>query len=253
MKSNQPHRLVTLGQHQIKLHGRTIDFTLKQSPRIRGIRLEIHGESGLTVVVPKRHGQAQVHEILEKKSAWIFRHLPGESPMQMPLFRKQVDHGENVTFMGKPLEVVIVNTGERRDNVYLKGSKLLITSSADIDRARLLELWYRQQAARIFKEKADKFQQAMGLKYNRITIRGQRKRWASASPSGNLSINWKLLMAPEAIIDYVIMHELAHFKHMDHSRRFWGFLEKFCPDWRKKRKWLLTHEDELKSLPTFGR
>ena len=97
------------------------------------------------------------------------------------------------------------------------------------------------------------FRGQWGSVISRITIRGQRKRWASASPLRNLSINWKLLLAPEAIIDYVIMHELAHFKHMDHSRKFWDYLAQYCPKWREYRKWLVDHEDDLKSRAAFGR
>jgi predicted metal-dependent hydrolase len=215
--------------------------------------MEIRGESGLTVVVPRKYSLQNVHEVLEKKADWILRHLPGQGPVQVPLFRKQVDHGEKVPFMDRKLEVIIGNDGERPGTAYLKGNKLTIAPTAGKDRAYILERWYRKEAAHIFKEKADIFQRTMGLQYNRITIRGQEKRWASASPRGNLSINWKLLLAPEIIIDYVIMHELAHFKHMDHSKKFWGFLEKYCPNWREYRKWLVTHEDELKASATFSR
>lgn len=231
-----------------------VSYTLKQSTRIRGIRLEIHNESGLAVVVPKRYSRQQVQDILVKKSGWILRHLPGSQPMQMPLFKKEVDHGEKIPFMGSTIELTIVADDGKDASPVLKDKKLFIPRvSGDKSRTQILEGWYREQAALIFKEKADGFQKIMGVHYNRITIRGQRKRWASASPLGNLSINWKLLLAPEKIIDYVIMHELAHFKYMDHSRKFWEYLARYCPKWREYRKWLIVHEDDLKSRASFGR
>ncbi|MGA2368054.1 MAG: SprT family zinc-dependent metalloprotease [Dehalococcoidia bacterium] len=230
-----------------------ISYTLKQSARIRGIRLEIHNESGLTVVVPKRYSRQQVQDILVKKSGWILRHLPGAKPMQMPLFKKEVDHGEKVPFMGRTLELAITADDSKDASPILKGKTLFIPhGSGEKSRTQILEGWYRQQAALIFKEKADRFQRIMGVRYKQITIRGQRKRWASASPLGNLSINWKLLLAPETIIDYVIIHELAHFKHMDHSKKFWEYLARYCPKWRECRKWLIDHEDDLKSGASFG-
>ena len=247
-------RLAIIGQREITLQGKKVDYVLKQSPRIRGIRLEIHSDSGLIVIVPKKYKLEQINDILEKKSGWIFRHLPGRKPLQIPLFRKEVDHGEKVRYMDKMIEVVVTKDGQKSTSAYLKDNKLFISCGPGTQgRAKILEDWYRSQAACVFKEKADRFQTEMGLRYNRIVVRGQRKRWASASPMGNLSINWKLLMAPEAVVDYVIMHELAHFKHMDHSKKFWDFLAGFCPDWRKYRKWLVTHEDELKSAATFAR
>jgi predicted metal-dependent hydrolase len=252
MKSRRSIKLITIGTRQAKLQGRTIEYTLKQSPRIGGVRLEVRTDSGLTVVVPKRYSLHYVDELLDKKSDWILRHL-STPPLQMPLFHKEVDHGEKVPYMGKRLELVVTSDGARSAGAYLKGNKLHISTAPGFSRAKVLEAWYRDEAARVFTEKADRFQQQMGLHYGHITIRGQKKRWASASPTGALSINWKLLLAPEEIIDYVIMHELAHFKHMDHSRNFWEFLARFCPKWREYRRWLVTHEDELKTSASFGR
>ncbi len=245
--------LAIIGQQEINLQNRLVSYTLKQSPRIRGIRLEIRNESGLTVIVPKRYGRHQVQDILVKKSGWILRHLPSGKPIQIPLFKKEVDHGEKVPFMGGTLELAVMTDGGKETSAFLKGKTLYIPrGSAKQSRAQILENWYREQAALIFKEKADRFEKMMGVRYSRITIRGQKKRWASASPLGNLSINWKLLLAPEYIIDYVIIHELAHFKHMDHSKKFWDYLARFCPKWREYRKWLVDHEDDLKSRASFG-
>jgi len=254
MKSRRITRLPVIARRITKLDGRSIEYALKQSPRLRGIRIEVHNDTGLVVVVPRRYNPEKLDELLQEKSGWILRHLPNMNPAQMPLFRKEIDHGEKIKYMGRMIEVVVSRDGMARPSAQLKGNKLLVTyGPGTVSRSRILEAWYRQQAAQIFTEKADQFKVKMGLRYNKIIIRGQRKRWASASPLGNLSINWKLLMAPEDVIDYVIMHELAHFKHMDHSRKFWDFLAKFCPHWREYRRWLVVHEDELKSAATFAR
>lgn len=252
MKHRRRQPLAEIGKYKIDLRNRTVDFTVKQSLRIRGIRLEIHNDSGLIVVVPKKYNQTELHEILNKKAEWILRHLPAPLPAQMPLFKKEIDHGERVPFMGKKLEVVVTQDGLKPGSATLMGNRLFVCPRNGVNRASILENWYREQAAVIFQGKAEYFQRKLGVYYKKITIRGQRKRWASASHLGTLSINWKLLLAPEIIIDYVIMHELAHFKHMNHSKQFWDFLYRHCPDWRKHREWLVTHEDELKSAATFG-
>ena len=85
-----------------------------------------------------------------------------------------------------------------------------------------------------------------------VSIRNQRTRWGSCSAKGNITLNWKLLMAPPDIVDYVIIHELAHRKHMNHSQKFWQFVELYSPRWKEYRKWLVKHEDELKSSSEFG-
>jgi len=253
MRVRRIRPLVPLGEHQVNLNNRTVDFQLKQSYRIRGIRLEIRHDTGLTVVVPRGYKQAQVEDILEKKAGWILRHLPGRNAVQMPLFKKEVDHGEKISYMGKNVELIIMNNGSKTSSVELQDHRLYINlNGRQGSIAALLEKWYRSQAELVFTQKADSYKEVMGIKYNQILIRGQKTRWGSASPSGNLSLNWKLLLAPEPVINYVIIHELAHLKHMNHSQRFWDFVSRFCADWKKYRKWLATHEDELKSSASFG-
>ena len=254
MKSRPTSRLSIIGLHEINLRERKIGYTLKQSCRIRGIRLEIHDNSGLIVIVPKGFNQQQVTDILVKKTQWILRHIPVQRPVQMPLFRKEIDHGEKLPFLGNTIELVLNNNDSQvPGTAILKGRKLFVTPAENVSQAQILEKWYRAQAARVFREKADRFKTIMGIHCNLIIIRGQRKRWGSASHSGNISINWKLLLAPEEIVDYVILHELAHLKHMNHSRKFWDYLSRYCPHWRKCRQWLVTHETDLNASAMFAR
>ena len=85
----------------------------------------------------------------------------------------------------------------------------------------------------------------MGLSYNRLIIKGQKTLWGSCSRKRNLNFNWRLMMALEPVIIYVVVHELAHLKFMNHSRKFWQLVEKYCPDWRQHRTWLRIHSTEL--------
>jgi predicted metal-dependent hydrolase len=250
IKSNR--RLTLIGEGEVDLQGSSIIYRLKQSQRTRGIRLEVRSETGLTVVVPRKYTQQQVLDILRQKSRWIFKHLPASKAVQMPLFTHELGQGDKLHFMGRPIEINISAGRSVASSAVLHGNKLLVSTGArDGTIPGILEKWYRQQAVNIFKQKAGSFQEIMGLHYNTIFIRGQRTRWGSCSPAGNLTLNWKLLMAPEEIIDYVVIHELAHLKHMNHSKKFWDMVAQYCPGWRTYRKWLITHEDELKARASF--
>jgi hypothetical protein len=103
------------------------------------------------------------------------------------------------------------------------------------------------QAAKLMKQQADKIGAQLGLTYKRLIIRGQKTRWGSCSQMGNLSFNWKLIMAPEPVIEYVVIHELAHLKEMNHAKSFWQLVARHCPRWRQHRKWLKDHEAALAS------
>jgi len=252
MPAKHNPRLVIIGQEQIKLQDSTISYTLKQSYRTRSIRLEIRRESGLTVVVPRKYTPKQVEDILVQKSRWILRHLNGGKPLQMPLFKPSPGHGDSLPYLGKTIEIVVTAESGQYPAARLTDGRLLISLTSGANTASLLEKWFRAQAKLVFTQKADTFKVIMGLSYNAILIRGQKTRWGSCSPRGNITLNWKLLMAPPEIVDYVIIHELAHRKYMNHSRRFWQFVERYCPRWKAGRKWLVKHEDELKSSASFG-
>ena len=95
--------------------------------------------------------------------------------------------------------------------------------------------------------------QALGVSFNRITIRGQRTRWASCSFHKNLSFNWKLMLIPESVINYVIAHELCHLKEMNHRGSFWKLVESICPDFKEHRRWLSDRGTELAAPFSPGR
>ena len=253
MSDRKSYSLVSLGEYQVCLNGRLVSYRLKQSHYLHGIRLEICQDTGLTVVVPIKYRQDEIDHILQKKACWILRYLPDSKPWQLPLFSKELDHGERISYLGKKIELRITNATDNADPVRLEGQRIYINLNGHGNSVALtLEKWYRGQAKVIFTRKADVFKNVMGVSYNKILIRGQKTRWGSCSPSGTLSLNWKLLMAPEPVIDYVIIHELAHLRHMNHSRKFWELVAKYCPNWKKHRRWLTLHEEELKASAAFG-
>ena len=100
------------------------------------------------------------------------------------------------------------------------------------------EQWLRTEGAERFRQKTDFWAARMKVTYGRITIRDQKTRWGSCSSGGNLNFNWRLLLMPERVMDYVIVHELAHRREMNHSAAFWQIVETYLPDYRERRQWL---------------
>ena len=104
---------------------------------------------------------------------------------------------------------------------------------------------YVETARAVFTQKTAYYARIMGVTYGRISIREQKTRWGSCSSTGNLNFNWRLIFAPEAVLDYVVVHELAHRKEMNHSKAFYAVVESVLPDYRSSRKWLRDHGDTL--------
>ncbi len=254
MKFKKYGRLILLGEMHINLDGKMINCLVKLSPNIKGVRLEIRSESGLTVVVPQNYTKQKIEEILLQKSNWILRHMPDNKPVQLSLFNNDCKGGGRLFFMGRSLNLIPVWNSNSQGIVVREGDNLYVhLDGIHIDIATVLEKWYRKQAEEIFICKSDFFKKKMGLSYRKVFIRGQKTRWGSCSAAGNLTLNWKLLFAPEEVINYVIIHELAHLKYMNHSSKFWKLVGQYCPDWQKQRKWLTSHENELKQLALFIR
>ncbi|MGE5629987.1 MAG: M48 family metallopeptidase [Caulobacteraceae bacterium] len=113
--------------------------------------------------------------------------------------------------------------------------------------------WFSRKAAGLIYERVEFYKAIIGVKYNRIGIKSQKTRWGSCSSKGNLNFNWRLAMAPEWIMDYVIIHELCHLIHMNHSKEFWGTVASYMPDYEKAIIWLKENGGKLKITDLEGK
>ena len=99
-------------------------------------------------------------------------------------------------------------------------------------------IWYRQRADKKIKERVAKYQDKIGVKPNKVRVKKQKRRWGSCSSKGNLNINWRIIMAPMSIVDYIVVHELTHLKHSNHSQEFWQTVEAVIEDYQRRQEWL---------------
>lgn len=240
------HRLKVLGKRQVVLKGRKVDYTLKRSPKARYLRLEIRERQGLTVIVPRTYDLRLLDDFLQGRTSWILKKLELCCPngvIKQP--RKLVD-GDRLPYLGRELRLVVTQSNGNQGRIAMKGGDLLVVRPLDgRDRGRLVEIWYRWRAVAFFRERVALLSARLGVRHGRITVRGQKTRWGSCSHKGNLSFNWRLMMASEAVVDYVIIHELAHLREMNHTAKFWKLVAEHCPSWRENRRWLTEHGTKL--------
>jgi len=126
-----------------------------------------------------------------------------------------------------------------RQRAHRRADVLLVP--AGVERRPALERWYRRAARTEVGRRLDEACRQAGTTYSKLTIRGQRTRWASCSHSGAMSFNWRLLLGPEQVLDYVVWHEVCHLEVMDHSSRFWALVAARCPGYRDQVAWLRRH------------
>lgn len=153
----------------------------------------------------------------------------------------KLENGDALYYLGEKKLLTIIREERKRAKIKCVKDRLLLWAPYEADyewKREQLERWYRKQAAEVIAEKAGRFAENMGVRFEDIRIKDQKSRWGSCSSKGNLNFNWRILMAPEPVCDYVILHELSHLIHMNHSEAFWQTVEKYCPDYKRNKKWL---------------
>ncbi|NLE90044.1 MAG: M48 family metallopeptidase [Dehalococcoidales bacterium] len=248
MNNQAPARPVVLGKYDITLGGKTISYTLKSSFKAKLIWLDIRSKTGLTVTIPRYYNITKLPDYLRSNSAWILRNITKYCSQTSEPPVTGIRPANTVSYLGKCLKVMQKRNGRGLNVVKLHQNSLIVslnTSGTDFS-SHDLETWMRAQAVKIIKEKVKRFSKQVGVAYNRVVIRDQKSRWGSCSCLKNLNFNWRLIMAPEPVLDYVVIHELCHLKEMSHSKKFWDLVARYCPQWHERRDWLDNHNLELK-------
>jgi predicted metal-dependent hydrolase len=211
------------------------EYTLRRSDRARRVRVSVERDGAVAVTLPRRAPLRAADEAVRELAPWIERRRRALAHVAADVARTP----GTVPYLGRELTLVMQ---PRRTRAHRKGDVLLVPAA---DREAALERWYRRAARAEIGPRLDAAVARAGSSYKRLTIRGQRTRWASCSSGGALSFNWRLLLAPEPVLDYVVEHEVCHLEVMDHSRRFWRLLESRVPDWREHAAWLRRYGSTL--------
>jgi len=211
------------------------EYSVRRSPRARTVRVSVESDGTVQVTLPRRAPDRAAAEAVRELSPWIERRRRALARAASELERTP----GTVPFLGEEL-VLVAEPG--RERVHRRGDTLLVPRG---DATAALERWYRRAARAEVAPRLDAAVARAGTAYRSLTIRGQRTRWASCSANGGMSFNWRLLLAPEAVLDYVVEHEVCHLEVMDHSQRFWRLLESRVPDWREHARWLRRYGSTL--------
>jgi predicted metal-dependent hydrolase len=223
-----------------------VPYTIRRSQRARHARILV-GPDGVEVVVPSQFPLSGVEPFVEEKRAWIERTLRRFERSRLEQPPARVRDGGEVPYLGERLQLrTLREPGRRRAHVARRGELLSVALPPRAALRPALERWYRRRAREEVAPRLDAAASREGLRYTSLQIRGQRTRWASCSSTGAMSFNWRLLLAPARILDYVVEHELVHLEVHDHSPRFWELLEQRCPDWRERERWLKDHGHALR-------
>jgi len=213
-----------------------VDFS-----RRRTLAIIVNHNGEVKIAAPKGTSRTVIVDWVNSKSGWIIKKLNQFRDAQLEMFPQEYAHGELIMFLGKkyPLHLEIDLARSQPAAIFSQGALLVRTPVADTGSIRqVVEAWCRNAAEEIVRQKVEHFQEIINVRPNRVTIRRQKTRWGSCSTKGNLNFNWKVIMAPVEVIDYLVIHELCHLIHHNHSPEFWNLVAGYLPDYKVRRAWL---------------
>lgn len=198
-------------------------------------------ERVIRVTFPSRIWERQAWNFLKKHRDWVANRWSSIPPAI------HFENGVSIPVLGKNLELRFTGeelTGKGRGKVQKKGRLLLVPGGPD-DCDRYLREWLKAQLREELERLVSSLTRRIGRKVTSISLRDMRTRWGSCSSKGRLTFTWRLVFAPPAVLHYMVVHEMAHLREMNHGAHFWEIVERLCPRHETHRKWLKQHGDQL--------
>ena len=224
---------------QIKLRAGEIPVRVRMSPRARRLALRIDAQlEAVELVLPRRTSAQRAMAFIEENRTWLDKRITALPP------RTVLADGETVPILDRPYRIRRVDQAPGRHRVWIENGEVLVAAAPE-QLGRWLIDFLKEEARREFHHRATALAARIGRKIGRITVRDTTTRWGSCSANGNLAFSWRLIMAPDPVLEYVVAHEVAHLAEMNHGPRFWKLVERLAPGVDGQRLWLNRHRARL--------
>jgi len=236
--SRQQQEFFTSDLGSVKLDQTYITFLLRQNTRIKRERLLISPEEGLVLETPQESTLRRAQNLIIKKKEWVLKELKNIKKAHKRVAEIK-RYEQSVLVFGKE-KVVIIKREQPKDyileirNSISLGFKSAHPSHEEIQ--KLLNDWLKEKAKNYFTMRVRQINKGT-FEYGKVMIKTQKNLWGSCSAEGNINLNWRLISAPKHESDYIILHELCHTRHLNHSKRYWKLVETVCPTYKQAEKW----------------
>jgi predicted metal-dependent hydrolase len=208
---------------------------VRRSDRARRIRVSVDPERGVQVTLPRRARLRDAAAAVAELRPWIERRMAEVDAARA----RAAQLGDAIPYLGGTLEL---QAEPGRTRVHRAGDVLRVPP----DDPAAVERWLRRAARGELEPRAHRAAAAVGVRVARVSIHDPRTRWGSCSSNGSLSFSWRLVLAPEEVLDYVVWHEVCHLREMNHSPRFWALVARHCPGYEGPRRWLRDNATALR-------
>ncbi len=229
----------------------TIDYAIERRLRRKHPAIQIDSYQKVTVLVPDNFDLHEVEFLLHSKAQWLLKHL-NRSVSLPTLPRKEFVNGEGLLFCGQLHRLQVVSQEELTSRVMMDSGVIRVSipitpvpqQHQSLVR-KFLAQWYLEEAKRLLPKRIEHYVPLVGVAPTRLKIAEYKSRWGFCREDGLIALNWRIIQAPPAIIDDVVVHELAHRLHPHHRRPFWDAISEILPDFKARKQWLREHGAEL--------
>jgi predicted metal-dependent hydrolase len=217
-----------------------IEYTLKRSRR-KTASIYIERDGRVSVLVPEKLSERQIDVLLESRRKWIYTNLAEWHDLNARKVERRYVNGEGFLYLGRSYRLKLV--AELSEPLMLKDGYFCLRadngSTPEADAAFIA--FYRAKGAVRIPPRVAYYQTKMDVEPKSVKVFDLKHRWASCTPGGNLNFHWKCMMAPLTVLDYIVVHELAHLIHPNHTAAFWNEVDKVMPDYQERKDWLRAH------------
>lgn len=217
---------------EVHFGGKSVPFELKRSARARWARLEIHIHRGVRVVLPQIAPESEAERLIRSKSKWLLRTIARFDRLSKIVPDRRLITGESLPLLDERLTLEV-----RRGVTSVERLGAVLVAPAARTRAALEE-WYVARAREEFDRRVLEVAARHRVPFRGVAVSRGRSRWGTCSPKGRISLNWRLMLGPSSILDYLIAHELAHVSHPNHAARFWARVGELHPAYAESERWL---------------
>lgn len=236
---------MVLKSYYLNYGSTTLKYSIERSARRKKtIGILIHPDKGVVVRAPRRTSISYIEKLIELKAAWIVDKIQVVNAIPRPLSR-EYRGGETLSYLGSSMRLVVAVTSNKVGSVQRNDDRLtvfvpqLISCESRSEYIKhMLQRWYVNEAKDLINRLVTKYSGITGLVPNKISIKNFKRSWASCTGGDNIGFNWRLMMAPLPVVEYVVVHELCHIKEKNHSQSFWSLLGRYLPDFIDSRNQL---------------
>jgi predicted metal-dependent hydrolase len=231
----------------IAIDSHQITYTIVFQKNRKSIQLKLNSDHHITITAPAKFPKEGIEKILFDKRKWIVKQIGKLTSIATNPVNKSISPGAVILYLGQPHTLIFITKNNCEPTIHLEENRIVLNlpimapNDISVTSQLILRKWYFDCAMKILSAKTAFWASTIKVNPKRIMIKNQKTRWGSCSSRGNINYNWRIIMAPSEVIDYLVVHELCHLRIPNHSDSFWKEVEKYSPHFKEHRAWLRTN------------